>query len=297
MTRIGIASACASATVVNALATGKGAAFGIELRVYASVEIGSHLKGIKGRVLGTRASPRLIEVCVRKVLEKFEMNGVGARVQTTSDIPIAVGLSSSSAAANAAVLAAYAALGERPKPRDVLELGIDAALETGVTITGALDDAAGSLHGYGVITDNLRRRILKKFRVPRNLKVAVFVPKFRIYTSSLSKRDFSAIREGVECAHKLALRGDIWSAMVLNGLLYSHALGLDPSPALEALSAGAVAAGFLMKGLGDTQQTLSVLGVLVAISAICAVAVRFSAEHKAREQALYDNTLAAAGNA
>jgi NNP family nitrate/nitrite transporter-like MFS transporter len=62
-------------------------------------------------------------------------------------------------------------------------------------------------------------------------------------------------------------------------------------------NAGAVAAGFLMKGLGDTQQTLSVLGVLVAISAICAVAVRFSAEHKAREQALYDNTLAAAGNA
>ena len=57
---------------------------------------------------------------------------------------------------------------------------------------------------------------------------------------------------------------------------------------------GAVAAGFLMKGLGDIQQTLSVLGVLVALSAVCALAVRFSAEHKAREQALYDNTLATA---
>lgn len=54
---------------------------------------------------------------------------------------------------------------------------------------------------------------------------------------------------------------------------------------------GAVAAGFLMKGMGDTQSTLSVLGVLVILSAACAIAVRFSAEHKAREQALYDNTL------
>jgi NNP family nitrate/nitrite transporter-like MFS transporter len=40
---------------------------------------------------------------------------------------------------------------------------------------------------------------------------------------------------------------------------------------------GAVAAGFLMKGLGDTQQTLSILGLLVAASALCAIAARFSA--------------------
>ena len=41
-------------------------------------------------------------------------------------------------------------------------------------------------------------------------------------------------------------------------------------------NAGAVAAGLLMKGLGNTQQTLSVLGLLVAASALCAIAVRFS---------------------
>lgn len=56
---------------------------------------------------------------------------------------------------------------------------------------------------------------------------------------------------------------------------------------------GAVAAGFLMKGLGDTQQTLSVLGVLVALSALCAIAVRFSASHTAQEQELHDGALAA----
>jgi NNP family nitrate/nitrite transporter-like MFS transporter len=41
-------------------------------------------------------------------------------------------------------------------------------------------------------------------------------------------------------------------------------------------NAGAVAAGFLMKGLGNTQQTLSVLGLVVAASALCAIAARFS---------------------
>ncbi|AMP07949.1 major Facilitator Superfamily protein [Collimonas arenae] len=56
---------------------------------------------------------------------------------------------------------------------------------------------------------------------------------------------------------------------------------------------GAVAAGFLMKGLGDTQQTLTALGVLVSVSALCAIAVRFSAEHKAREQELHNSVMAA----
>ncbi|MDK3026034.1 MFS transporter [Cupriavidus taiwanensis] len=55
---------------------------------------------------------------------------------------------------------------------------------------------------------------------------------------------------------------------------------------------GAVAAGFLLKGLGNVQQTLTVLGVLATIAALCAIAIRFSAEHKAQEQALYDSALA-----
>ena len=49
---------------------------------------------------------------------------------------------------------------------------------------------------------------------------------------------------------------------------------------------GAVAAGFLMKGVGDTQQTLAILGVFVALSALCAIAVRFGPEHEARDDAL-----------
>jgi NNP family nitrate/nitrite transporter-like MFS transporter len=39
---------------------------------------------------------------------------------------------------------------------------------------------------------------------------------------------------------------------------------------------GAVAAGFLMKSTGNIQQTLSILSALVVISALCAIAVRFT---------------------
>lgn len=55
---------------------------------------------------------------------------------------------------------------------------------------------------------------------------------------------------------------------------------------------GAVAAGFLMKGSADTQTCLTTLGILVCATAVCAIAVRFSADHKNREQALYEKAVA-----
>lgn len=50
---------------------------------------------------------------------------------------------------------------------------------------------------------------------------------------------------------------------------------------------GAVAAGFLMKGSATTQEGLFILGVLVTLSAVCAIAVRFNASHKAAEREAY----------
>lgn len=55
---------------------------------------------------------------------------------------------------------------------------------------------------------------------------------------------------------------------------------------------GAVAAGFLMKASATPQQCFFILGGFVTVSAVCAIAVRFSAEHKTREQALYEQAVA-----
>jgi shikimate kinase len=245
---IGAASAGGSATVVNAIAAGKGAAFGVDIRVTAEVRLNPKSRKIVGKIIGARESPKLIEICVRKTLKHLKAGNLGAFVTTTSDIPIAVGLSSSSAAANAAVLATFAVLGKKPDSRTVLKLAVDAAFEAGVTVTGAFDDAAASLYGFGVVTDNKKRKIIRKFRVNPSLRVVIHVPPSKLYTAKLKGVSLAKIKAGVEEAHKLAVGGKVWDALTFNGLLYSSALGHDVGPTMEALSAGALAAGITGKG-------------------------------------------------
>jgi NNP family nitrate/nitrite transporter-like MFS transporter len=60
---------------------------------------------------------------------------------------------------------------------------------------------------------------------------------------------------------------------------------------------GAVAAGFLLKGTATTQEALLIIGVLVAVSSVCALGVRFSREHKAAEAELYARAQAARDDA
>jgi len=55
---------------------------------------------------------------------------------------------------------------------------------------------------------------------------------------------------------------------------------------------GAVAAGFLNKATDTPQQTLLILGLIVAGTSLCAISVRFSAQHKSAEQKLLDAALA-----
>ena len=55
---------------------------------------------------------------------------------------------------------------------------------------------------------------------------------------------------------------------------------------------GAVAAGFLLKGVGNLPGALFDLGWIVLGCACCAAAIRFSPQHKRREQQLYDEAVA-----
>jgi NNP family nitrate/nitrite transporter-like MFS transporter len=55
---------------------------------------------------------------------------------------------------------------------------------------------------------------------------------------------------------------------------------------------GAVAAGFLVKGVGSIEYALTVLGGIVVASALCALAVRFTQEQQLEERRRYDDALA-----
>ena len=54
---------------------------------------------------------------------------------------------------------------------------------------------------------------------------------------------------------------------------------------------GAVAAGFLLKGMLDIQTTLMILGGLVVIAASFVLMIRFSVEHKEKEQRLFEQAV------
>jgi shikimate kinase len=237
---------------VNAIATGKGAAFGIGLSTRASVELdGSGV--IKAKIKGAAGEDTcLMLAAVKNVFSYFGVD-YGARVETESNIPIARGLKSSSTAANAVVLAATeAVLREDPKLRrpddgKLISLGVDAAMEAGVTITGAFDDAAASFFGGYVVTDNNKRKILRLGRM-KPYSVVLFVPPEKSYTAKVNVARTKLLEKEISAAWDLSLDGDILSAMTLNGILYSAVLGHDPAVALSALEAGAVAAGLCGKG-------------------------------------------------
>ncbi|HSD57284.1 MAG TPA: shikimate kinase, partial [Methanotrichaceae archaeon] len=154
----GYATVNGAATIINAVAAWKGSAFGIGLKTSAEVELDSS-GCVKGDVPGV--DTRLIERCVQLVLQRFGCE-YGATVRTWSEIPVASGLKSSSTAANASVLAALDALGEDMDLAEAAKIGVAAAKEVGVTITGALDDALASMLGGVVVTDNREMRLLKR---------------------------------------------------------------------------------------------------------------------------------------
>jgi shikimate kinase len=239
-----------AATIVNAIALGKGAAFGVDLWTKAEVKLTDEPNVFQTEITSEpNENTILVEKTVLRVLQCFNLaNSFGAKVKTWSNIPIAKGLKSSSAAANAVAIATTAALCKRLDDIEIVKLGVDAAFDAKVTVTGAFDDACASCFGGVVITDNLNREIVKQLPLAQNLEVLFHVPPEKAYTANSDLTKLQTIKPLVEIAYKEALEGKIWEALTLNGLIYSSASGYNPTIALDALAAGAIAAGLCGKG-------------------------------------------------
>jgi shikimate kinase len=242
----GQATCFGAGTIVNAIATGRGAAFALALRATATAEPRPEEVGVRAIVPGG-VDPALVVSAAGRVLDRSGKAG-GLEVAIDSEIPMSRGLKSSSAVANAVVEASAQALDLRLDPKEVLDISVDAGFDARVTITGAFDDASASLLGGVCVTDNRARRILALDRLPEDLVSVVWIPRRTISKASLKGIDFSSIRPLVEEAFHLALRGDYFRAMELNSTAYAHLLGVDETPAVQARSAGAVAAGITGAG-------------------------------------------------
>jgi shikimate kinase len=257
LTKKATAIAHGAATIVNAMAFGKGAAFGVDLWTKAEVKLTDEPHVIKAEITSDpKENTALIEKTVASVLQRFSLdNSFGAKVKTWSNIPIAKGLKSSSVAANAVAIAAIAALGKTLDDLGLVNLGVDAAFDAKVTITGAFDDACASYFGGVVITDNLSREIVKQMPLTEDLTVLFYVPPEKAYTADSNVSRLQTVKPLVEVAYREALEGKVWEALTLNGLIYSSASGYNPSIAIDALAAGAIAAGLCGKGPAVTAVT------------------------------------------
>ena len=251
-----LALAHGAATIVNAIATNKGAAFGVDLYTKAQVKLTDEPQLVETEIMSDKEeSPLLIQKTVTAVLKRFNLEKeFGAEVKTWSNIPIARGLKSSSTAANAVVLATLGALGESLEGLEVIKLGVMSAFEAKVTITGAFDDACASYFGGLVITDNLNYKLLKQEAlVAEEDYVVLFqVPPKKAYTIDTDVNRLSLIKSQVEEAYNMALKGLHWEALTLNGQCYSTAFGFNSKVAIDALAAGARAAGLCGKGPATT---------------------------------------------
>ncbi|GAB6134762.1 shikimate kinase [Thermococcus prieurii] len=247
-------------TVVNAFATGKGAAVGIDLWTEARVRLtDGGISGsitVRGESYGdTRLVEAVVDVVRRETGEDF-----GIEFEISSEIPVGKGLKSSSAAANALVLALCDALGIEIEPVEAVRLGVKAARLAGVTITGAFDDASASLLGGLCLTDNVRDELIKREEVESE-PLVLLIPEETLMTADLSGLDFSSIAPYIGEAFEMAARGEWRRALVINGLVYSAFLGHPTEPIGTALRLGAVA-GLSGKGpaffaLTDEPEALS----------------------------------------
>lgn len=243
----GVGTVGGAATIVNAFATGQGAAFGLGYRVEARVEAARAFSVWNGKQRLSPRESRLAIETARRALGACGQRGP-VRILITSDIPPKKGLKSSSAVSVAVARACADHAGRRLTDKMILTIAADAGLATKTSLTGAYDDAAACLLGGVVLTDNPRRRLVRRDQLPGDLVALVHTPKTSLATGSLRRSAFHALAPGIRDAWTLASEGRYRDAMLMNTLAYAPLLGHMPTFTFRALPLGAYAAGLSGKG-------------------------------------------------
>ncbi len=242
-----------SATIINAIATGFGSAFGIGLDIQCEAKTTSDSISCFNDV---GADNTLMEICAKKVYEHYNVDDAefGIELKTKSNLPMASGLSSSSASSNAIVKVVSSIISEEfnltpLNDLEIINMAIDASLEAGVTITGSFDDATASYFGGVVVTDNKNREFIIKEKMD-DYQILVYMPNFYSKSGDSNPERMKLLAPLVETAFGFAKEKNYFKALNLNGLIYSATLGFNSSIAIDALEAGALASG--LSGTGSS---------------------------------------------
>lgn len=242
-----------SGTIINAIATGKGSAFGIGLNITCTA------KSQKSKITASNdvgADTAFMINCAKDVFDYYNISPdeFGVNISTKSTLPMASGLSSSSALSNAITKITAAMICEEFNLEplndfDIISLAISSSLKEGVTITGAFDDATASYFGGVVVTDNTYRELIKHEEM-EDFPILVYMPDEISKSGSSDVNKMKLLAPLVDTAFEMAADGDYFKALNLNGLIYSATLKFNTQIAIEALSNGALASG--LSGTGSS---------------------------------------------
>ena len=215
-------------SIVNAIATGKGSTLGVSLKVTVKVTLEPGHSGISRNFV----NDKLVNRIIRTILPNSIIKNHFISISLTSEIPAGWGLKSSSAVSNAVSLACYKLINDKIYDKAVLNTAVNSSLWAKVSITGAYDDACGCYYGGLVLTDNYYKRLIRRDPVNEDLHVIIFLP------TGISRGEIKNLiyhKELYNHAFKLALKGDYWKAMNLNGVITNSVLYNNYLPAVRAL--------------------------------------------------------------
>src|SRR5260370_24971494 len=211
-------------SIVNAIATGKGATLGISLNVeadiHATLGVGLYFENKESSL-----SSRLIRAVMERSIPKADLEKNKITVLVKSEIPSGYGLKSSSAISSVVSLACAKLFKPKITDLEILKYGVEASIQTKVSITGAFDDACACYFGGFVVTDNTNTKITRSEKAPDDLSAVIFVPKSRRRGNVKRLRTLQSV---FAQAWDLASKSEYWNAMILNGLATSTILGSDP---------------------------------------------------------------------
>lgn len=225
-------------SLVNAIANQKGATLGIALKVEATVET-SPGKGISIQSENKSLSSRLINKTVEKIVSKKDLEQNKISIRLDSEIPTGYGLKSSSAISSAIALACAKIFSPKLTDQQILLAGVDASIESKVSITGAYDDACSCYYGGFNVTDNAKKKRIRFEKGPTNLIAVIFIPRNR-KRGNLKK--LKILSSTFENAWELSRKANYWDAMIINGLATASILNSDPKIITDLIEKGALGA-------------------------------------------------------
>jgi len=225
-------------SIVNAIATGKGATLGISKNIDVIIET-SQGHGITTETNGKLLRSRLINRVVEKIVPKKELQKTKLKILLDSEVPTGYGLKSSSAISSAVALGCAKLFKPNMNDFEILSAGVDASIETKVSLTGAYDDACACYYGGFNTTDNYKRKIINSEKCLDDISAVIFLPHARKRGNIRKLRTQSDV---FEQAWNLAKKSDYWNAMILNGFATSALLNSDPKIISKLVEKGALGA-------------------------------------------------------